>query len=164
MSKLIALSKGRDFAIVDDRDFEWLNQWTWALWITRDKRRYARRTVNRRKLKPQYITVLMHRLILGLSDPLMDVDHWDGNGLNNQRANLRTCNDSHNLANQNRNKAGLTSKYKGVHRFRNGTWRAKAAGKYLGTFHSERDAALAYNAAAVVAYGEFAKVNIMEPE
>ena len=36
-------------------------------------------------------TILMHRVILGVTDPLVEVDHRDNDGLNNRRFNLRAC-------------------------------------------------------------------------
>ena len=44
--------------------------------------------------------ILMHRLILGLTDPSIQGDHIDHNKINNCRANLRACNKSQNQWNR----------------------------------------------------------------
>jgi hypothetical protein len=43
--------------------------------------------------------ILMHRLLLGLNDPKVLVDHKDGDGLNNKRSNLRPCTHAENMRN-----------------------------------------------------------------
>jgi hypothetical protein len=68
---------------VDDDDFKWLNQWTWyakpsAYTI------YACRS-NYNKGDPK--TIRMHRLIMHCPDD-KEIDHKDGDGLNNQKSNL----------------------------------------------------------------------------
>jgi hypothetical protein len=71
--KLIPLTKGQ-FALVDAADYDWLMQWPWnAYWHPRTKSYYARRAHG----------PLMHRFILGLTDPKIKGDHRDGNTLNN---------------------------------------------------------------------------------
>lgn len=35
--------------------------------------------------------ILMHRIIMGAADPLVEIDHRDNDGLNNKRSNLRPC-------------------------------------------------------------------------
>jgi hypothetical protein len=105
----------------------------------------------------------LHRVILGLSDPAVLVDHINGNGLDNRKSNLRVCNNQQNQANC-RKQANTSSRYKGV-RWHKGQakWNAyiKVDGemKYLGTFIEESKAAMAYNEAAVKYFGEFAKLN-----
>jgi hypothetical protein len=147
------------FVMVDDEDFEWLNQWKWCP-IKKGRNIYANRGSQeegeRRKVR-------MHRLILG-AEPGQIVDHADGNGLNNQRWNLRFCTNSQNNSNIDKPKHGKTSQYKGVYWARKDK-RFFAAIKVnhnrirLGYFRDERDAALAYNAAAVQHFGEFARIN-----
>lgn len=110
--------------------------------------------------------VLLHRRILGLTDPLIKGDHRNGDGLDNLRENLRTATNQQNSQNG-RSHCDSTSKYRGV------SWDA-ARGKWtagiglsgkrvgLGRFDIEEDAALAYDAAARQEYGEFAKLNFPE--
>ena len=91
------------------------------------------------------------------------IDHIDGNSLNNQKNNLRICTQSQNCSNQKIGKSN-TSGYKGVSY-------NKGQGKYnsrirfnkklihLGYFVNLKDAARAYNEAAVKYHGEFANLN-----
>lgn len=106
-------------------------------------------------------TVLMHRLILGLTDRSMQVDHRDHGKLNNQRSNLRICSNAENQYNRLKGK-NLTSQFKGVRRQR-GKWRAeiKKAGKkyHIGYFRSEVTAAHCYDHAARQKFGTFANPN-----
>lgn len=102
----------------------------------------------------------LHRLILGLGPVNPEVDHFDGDGLNNRRSNLRTATRQGNCAN--RSKWGSRSRYKGVQP-RNGGWEARhylnGRTVYIGVFGSEEEAAKAYDAAALRVHGEFARLN-----
>ena len=107
--------------------------------------------------------VMMHRLILGEppSDQKVIVDHRDGNGLNNQRSNLRWVTKQEN--NCNRRSVG-SSQFLGVSwnkRHRKWTSQIRKDGKrtHLGTFVSEIEAAKAYDAKAIQLHGEFANLN-----
>lgn len=154
--KEIHLTQGK-VAIVDDADYEWLNQWKWR--ASKDHNTYyAVRSV---WAKP---SIIMHRLILGLIGNEV-VDHMDHDGLNNQRNNLRPCTRKQNQQNM-RSHLNSTSKYLGVcvnkHRNRY-TVQITGNGKkvFVGHFISEVDAALAYNKAAQKYHGEFANLNVV---
>lgn len=105
----------------------------------------------------------MHREILGLKKGEIG-DHKDGDGLNNQRSNLRKCTHSENLRNAKKRRGSHSSHYKGVTRCRN-KWRAVIKvdqKKYsLGNFTTEKEAALAYNVAATKYFGCFAYLNLV---
>jgi hypothetical protein len=152
-------------ALVDDEDYDLVMQYRWRAYETYSKRRgtsgpYAASTVRvtgdpKRRQKQ----VFMHRLLTGYAL----TDHRNNNGLDNQRHNLRPATTAQNNHNQ-RPRRGTSSRFKGVTlRKQSGKWQAsiKVNGKYryLGLHASEEDAALAYNAAALMLYGEFAYLN-----
>lgn len=159
--KLIDVSTPRHkamFAMVDDADFEALNQWKWSA-EKRGNRFYATRQVISAEGKKT--TVRMHREI-SRADDGFEVDHADGNGLNNQRANLRICSTAENQ--QNRASVRGSSIYKGVLWDKShGCWKAKIIvdGKriMLGSFDTEESAARRYDQAAKAHFGEFARLN-----
>jgi hypothetical protein len=103
--------------------------------------------------------VRMHNLILGAAG----VDHRNGDGLDNQRHNLREADQGRNNQNA-RKRAGTSSRYKGVHKDRRtGKWVAQITiggrRRHLGVFTEETAAALAYDEAARELFGEFARPN-----
>jgi hypothetical protein len=149
--KRIPLTRGYE-ALVDDEDYKWLSQWKWCALVTK-KNVYAKRTKQ---------AILMHRVIEGATAS-RQVDHRDGNGLNNQRSNLRKATQTQNNANS-RLRRSSTSGYKGVTWFRGnwasgGKWMAQIAvnGRhvYLGYFDTPQAAHEAYCAAAKRLFGEF---------
>jgi hypothetical protein len=141
--KEIILTQGK-VALVDDSDYEDLITYKWH--AARDHNTfYANRLVKVGKVKT---TIGMHRQILGFPTGLK-TDHIDGNGLNNQRSNLRAVTNRENLQNMHIQKS---RKYPGVCiRKRWGTWIAyiKINGKrrHLGSFKEEGSAYSAYMAA-----------------
>ena len=158
MSKKIQLTQGK-FAIVDDADYKWLNQWKWCA-VKMGNTFYAVR--NSYKNGKQTM-IWMHRKILGLQlgDP-RKCDHQDRNGLNNQRGNLRMATCAQNIRNSKSRKG--TSQFKGVSWFRDRSkWHAQICVNRrttnLGFFDSEVEAAQTYNKAAKMFFGEFAYIN-----
>ena len=152
--KEILLSQGK-VAIVDDEDYIALSAYKWyALRSSRAKNTYyARRNVSLPGGKQT--SVMMHQVITGTKNP----DHRDGDGLNNQRHNLRKSNRQQNGANK-RKLAKAASKFKGVSRVTGcSTWQVHVQGKYRGTRPTEIAAAVLYNAVALELFGEFALLN-----
>ncbi len=107
-----------------------------------------------------------HRVIWALQTgewPSNEIDHANGIGSDNSWSNLRETNRAQNSQNTS-SRRGSSSKYLGVSR-KSGekNWcaqiRAKDQKRYLGSFESEIDAALAYDAAALKHHGPFAKLN-----
>ncbi len=139
---------------IDDDDFALVARHGW--WAHRvGKSVYAATLIDGHK-------VFMHRLIVGTAHRV--TDHIDGDGLNNQRSNLRKCSYTQNQ--YNRRKFRGTSLFKGVQRRRGATakpWLAviKLNGKQIriGRFADEETAARAYDAMAVQHFGEFARPN-----
>lgn len=157
--KEIKLTQGK-VALVDDEDFEYLNQWKWHAFKSGAGIFYARRYDCTNNVR---IGIPMHRLILNLKkgDKLV-IDHKDGNGLNNQRSNVRVCTQQQNSINR---KGHGASKYIGVSCDKrwNNKWRAsiKIGGKQksIGYYKTEENAAIAYNIFAEKHHGEFARYN-----
>lgn len=161
--KRLKLTKGK-FAIVDNRDFPHVAQYKWQAYMTPQNRTwYALR-----KFGPpgDRHTISMHRFILGPGK--RQVDHRDGNGLNNRRYNLRACSHQKNM--RNRRVLSLqkkTSRFKGVSltRVRTNSWLAciyvSKKRILLGWHPTQEQAALAYNLAAKRHFGEFARLNVL---
>jgi hypothetical protein len=113
-----------------------------------------------------YIHQLVAREWVGNPEKKRCVDHIDGSRTNNHYENLRYATHSENSRNR-KNRTDVTSVYKGVSYYKpTGKWKAAinitGKDKYLGYFTSEREAAEAYNAAAVEHYKEFARLNEFE--
>jgi hypothetical protein len=160
MAKEIKLTQGK-VAIVDDEDFEYLNQWKWYANNLCGKFYAVRNNWENKKFISQ---LLMHRHIMNPTKGLV-VDHCNGDTLNNTKSNLRVCTYSQNRMNSVKtiyNKSG----YKGVCWHKTGNkWVSKIeinkTVHYLGLFSDLKEAAKAYNDAAIKFYGEFAKLNII---
>ncbi len=150
--RTIPLTQGK-VALVDDADFEFLNRWKWYAWRTRHGTYYAVRNSDYVPGKARK-GIRMHRVLCGGAE----IDHRDGDGLNNTRGNLRPASDRQNCGNQKLRRTN-TSGFKGVSLRRAGVWSARLSGKRLGDFRDPRDAARVYDAAAVIQFGEFARVN-----
>lgn len=155
--KQIKLTQGK-VVLVDDEDFDWLNQWKWFAQKSRNTY-YTIRNVLNKNTKKRF-KVSMHKLILNPLDGLI-CDHIDGNGLNNQRSNLRICTNQQNSCNRGVGK-NASSGVKGVYKhYKNWQVRIKANYKLItiGTYKTKQLAVIAYNNAALKYYGEFAYLN-----
>lgn len=148
----VPLTQGK-IALVDEADLPQIEQHRWCAVFM--EKWYAATKVNRK-------LVLMHRYLMGL--PSCKVDHKDGNGLNNQRHNLRLATDQQSAANRRKLHHNTTSRYKGVvWDAQRQAWRARIMVnrklRHLGRFRSEEEAARAYDQAAREIFGEYASLN-----
>lgn len=152
--KEIKLTKNQK-CIVDDNVFEAFSRYKWYA-EGRNGKYYACRRVGNKIVK-------MHRIILGVDNSKIAVDHVNGNTLDNRSINLRTCTWAQNLRNS-ALKPSNKSGYKGVcFSKRSNKFRATIVVNYkqihLGVFDTAIEAAKAYNAAALIHHGEFARIN-----
>lgn len=147
-------------ALVDDEDFEYLNRWRWYAdkgYKTFYAYRFEYPFGNGERRK-----IYMHKCILNSTNNIK-TDHKDGNGLNNQKLNLRLATHSQNISNS-RLHSNNTSGYIGVYysktedKFRG---EVRLNGKRLLTkrFNLPQEAALSRDKLAIKLQGEFANLN-----
>lgn len=158
MPRKILLTQGK-YTLVDDKDYEWLNQWKWHI----TKKGYAARNYWEGKITKN---IKMHRLIL--NTPInMQSDHINGNRLDNRRNNLRIVNQYQNQRNSRLRKDSITG-YKGAswHKASN-KWQSQIFANnqkiYLGLYLTKELAAKAYDKKAKELFGEFARLNVIKP-
>ncbi len=159
--KKIKLTQNK-YALVDSEDFDILNIYNWYVTKTKiSKSFYAKRMET---IGGKRITITMANQIMGsVPKGKKEVDHIDGNGLNNQRKNLRWASRSENMRNIGKKKNN-TSDYKCVYPVtKSNSWQVYVThlGKkiYLGVFKTKELAAKRYNKFAKKFYKEFAKLN-----
>ncbi len=156
--KEVQLTKGR-VALVDDEDFEWLNQFNWCF-----QGGYATRWKSKKRGEDTGSkNFCMHREIMNLGDLQetgKEVDHINGNKLDNQRNNLRIATRAENAKNL-KSQNNPISGYRGVYQSGN-KWHARiyidGLQKYLGSFKNPQSAFIAYEEEARKSYGEFRRV------
>jgi len=156
--KEIPLTRGR-VAFVDDEDFDVLNKMKWHTQVNSGKYPLAQHCIPNGKYGQRRIN--MHHLILK-PGPGQVVDHIDGNTLNNQRSNLRITDRHGNGCNCGMRKNN-SSGFKGVSQNAAGRWIAQITVKrefhWIGSYATKEEAAAAYDAAASILHGEFARTN-----
>lgn len=146
-------------AVVDTADYALVTQYDWWPHRPNPALTYAHTGFTKQDGTRQ--VWFMHRLIMG--HPNAQVDHIDGNGLNNRRSNLRLATPSQNMGN-----AGpwRGRKYRGAFQ-EAGRWRSRIQvdGKRvsLGSFTTEEEAARAWDEAAFEAWGDYARLNFPLP-
>lgn len=152
---------------VDDADFEDLSRFRWNALVVKTKNTskvYAVRNEGRSK-------VYMHRYLMGAPKGL-DVDHVDGNGLNNQRGNIRIATRTQNRQNTNARTGATgfigvckadTIKYP---RFADKPYKAfvYVGGRqtHVGYFPTAEEAAFERDKRSIEVAGEFANLNFPE--
>lgn len=151
----VPLTQSRE-AVIDVNDACMLSSWNWCL-RSGPRGVYAGRG---QIIEGRRCTVYMHRVILGAPDHL-HVDHINGDGLDNRRANLRTATLAQNRWNEGVRRNNLSG-FKGVSFVAaKSKWRAEinAAGRklHLGYFATAEEAGAAYKAAAEDLHAEFAR-------
>lgn len=141
---------------IDKRDLHLLRKYKYAKGTNGYCLRYVRRE------GPKTIQERLHRDILGCPEGQY-IDHINGDTKDNRRSNLRVCSAHENGMNKkisSRNRSG----YKGVYWHKTSSkWIAliqvDKKRKHIGSYSEARDAAMAYNEAAKIHYGEFARLN-----
>lgn len=149
----IKLTKGK-YALVDDEDFDYLNQFKWYTSTAGYARRYSR-DINTKKSKYIYMHRELNNTPLGLS-----TDHINGDTLDNRKCNLRSCTHEQNMLNSGKHGPG----YKGISwAVKSNKWDVRITIKRkcvrLGFFSSLEEAIMVYNNAAIKHHGEFARLN-----
>ena len=151
MTKIIQLTQGK-VTLVSDEDYAWLAEYSWTYQHDNYATHYYR-------VGAKVKAICLQNLIM--NPPLGYVaDHIDGNGLNNQRNNLRVCTPLQNRWNRRPNKG---QRYKGAYLKSHGRWYARiqvcGEAMHLGTYDTEEEAAHAYDKAAQKHFGEYAYLN-----
>ena len=159
MTREIIVRGSSRCGLVDDDDYDRVSVNSWRLQVNASGNEYAVHDVRRNgKVEKD----LLHRVVL-LAPVGSLVDHKNRDGLDNRRDNLRIATVSQNLGNR-ISTPNRTSKYKGVSwDSSRGKWRVSLRcnkiNYELGRFDSEEVAAKAYDAKAVIVWGEFALLN-----
>lgn len=142
-------------AIVDDVDLEKVAGFKWRM----HPGGKAQTTIGWRKGEKKSC-LLMHQLVIGKAPKGFEIDHINGNKLDNRRSNLRICSHEENMRNRKMNKNNKSG-FKGVgFSKRENKWQVyigvKKAKKFLGYFEELKDAAEAYKKASEYFHGDFA--------
>lgn len=156
----IQLNRGL-YAIIDEEDHHLVCRYSWHSHIHKSGHIYARTNITSDKGGKRQERFLMHRLILGLTDPRVKVDHRNGDGLDNTRMNLRKCSVSQNGMNRGAQRNSSTG-VKGVSPCGKGFAATITIGgkqKHLGVFETVESAREAHDKAALVHHGVFANLS-----
>lgn len=160
--KIVSAKHGEHICHYDECDYLMVSQFRWAI----NKRGRVYYAVARKQVNNVIVDIKMHRLIAGATDSSIKVDHIDHDGLNNCRCNLRLATNIENIRNSRPSKNNIVG-YKGVgfmpkvSKYR-ARIRINRKEKHLGMFDSANEAAMAYNNAAKLNFGEFAYLNVID--
>jgi len=149
------------YAKADPANYDRLRKYEWFCKKGKNSF-YARRRVPTGKAGKETL-VYMHQEVIKVPDGMV-VDHINHDGMDNREANLRAATYSQNLCHRKKRSGAKYSKYKGVSLKKvNRKWVARIGFEkkeiHLGYFHSEIEAAKAYDRAAIKYHGEFASLN-----
>lgn len=146
----------------DARQEIWGQKWSAHERVVGSGKIYAHRSarVGDERSKKTHIT--LHSQVAGVILG-SEVDHKDGDSLDNRRENLRACKHAENGRNLPKWSSPTSSKFKGVCHRPNGKWQAyiTLSGRqlYIGIFDTEEAAARAYDVEALKKHGVFARLN-----
>lgn len=155
--KVIIASNFVTSILVDDEDYFWLNRFPWGIQTDDAGNEYAIYT-----LPENHKTLRMHREIFSKHNPNISsdvIDHIDGNGLNNQKNNLRPATLNQNNWNRKLSKNNKSG-FKGI------TWNKDAFEVYIGYYGTKiylgrskniLEAIALRKAADIKYHGEFAR-------
>jgi len=150
--KKIPLTQGK-CALIDDDDYAEIAQYKWCY----SSVGYALRRTRKSELGGGK-NLYLHRQLMR-PEKGKQVDHINGDTLDNRRSNLRVCTSKENSRNWiKKGPRGIT--------FSKGKWVAQITVDYknhnLGRFKDKEDAMRAYDVAAKLYFGEFAQLNFKE--
>lgn len=151
----------KDECLIDDQDYANLSKYTW--YISKQGYVYRNQSKEERKSSGNSNTKRLSRLLLCAKEG-EQVDHINGNKLDNRKSNLRIATHAQNQRNRPKFKRHASSIYKGVYwHNKKRIWRTSISYEnkiiYIGEFKSELSAAMAYDIAAHDLFGEYAKLN-----
>lgn len=164
--EIISKKHGTFTVLIDAEDYERVIKYTWC--ISKESGSDLIYVLRKEKSGEKYKTILLHRDLVNVPEGKV-VDHINHDGLDNRKSNLRICDQRDNVKNCRKRQYKSTSKYKGVHFFKNykkfvAVIQSHQKRRCIGYYHKEEDAARAYNVAAIKYHGEFANLNIIGVE
>jgi hypothetical protein len=147
--ELIILHKGAAHTVlIDDADLELIKGYNWRI-AEGNKTLYAKAYIPGSGFASRK-DIYMHRLIMG-AGPGDEVDHENGNGLDNRRDNLRFLTHGNNVRNATYKKQKNFDLPRGVYPQKNGKFIAQISApdikRHLGTFRTVEEASDAYETA-----------------
>ncbi len=155
--KKIKLSQNK-YALIDNEDYDRINQWSWYYHTG-----YARRCIYPYG-RGKTITLFLHRIVFNRKKWRGDeeVDHINGNTLDNRKKNLRICSRAENMMNQKNLHKKSYSGIRGIHwdkNYQKWSVHIKIGGiqKYFGSFETIQQARKVHKKEVVGLFGKFSR-------